>query len=258
MISVITATYNTTNEQITRLWNSLKCQTYTDWEWVVYDDSPDSNMEVFRQICGICADERFNVRIVKPHTADNKGIGNAKRKAFHLAQGNILVELDHDDELTPDCLEEIAKAFQEPEVGFVYSDWAEVFPSGEHLRYSSGWGLGFGTEYEVEGFGWVMSMPTINRQTLSHIVSIPNHVRAWSYHAYHGAGGHNPCLRICDDYELMIRTALTTKCVHIPKPLYKQHIVDNTAQREFNAEIQNLVPVIHACYAKEINIKYPD
>jgi hypothetical protein len=45
---------------------------------------------------------------------------------------------------------------------------------------------------------------------------------------------------------------------HIPKFLYKQHISSETAQREFNATIQELVPVIHACYAKEINIKYPD
>lgn len=258
MISVITATYNTTTDQINRLWNSLKQQTYTDWEWIVYDDSPESNMEVFRQICGICLDERYKVNVAKPHVADNRGIGNAKRKAFHMAHGNILVEVDHDDELTPDCLAEIAMVFEDPEVGFVYSDWAEVFPSGEHLRYSEGWGLGYGQEYEVDGFGWVMSMPTINRKTLSHIVSIPNHVRAWSYHAYHTAGGHNPCLRICDDYDLLVRTALTAKCVHIPKPLYIQHIQPDTAQREQNADIQELVPVIHACYAKEINIKYPD
>lgn len=257
MISVATATYNTSMQQLQRLWLSLKNQTFTDWEWVVYDDSPEDNQEIFRQITGYCADERYRIGIAKPYKADNRGIGNAKKKAFSIARGEIIVELDHDDELLPNALEEIAKAFEDSEVGFVYSDWAEVFPSGEHLRYSQGWGLGYGEEYEVDG-QWIMSMPTINKHTLSHIVSVPNHVRAWRMNVYHECGGHNPLLRICDDYDLILRTALTTKCVHIPKFLYKQHIESSTAQREFNADIQELVPVIHACYAKEINIKYPD
>jgi hypothetical protein len=87
---------------------------------------------------------------------------------------------------------------------------------------------------------------------------VPNHVRAWSRNVYHEVGGHNPMLRVCDDYDLLLKTALVTKMHHIPKFLYRQYISDSTAQREFNADIQELVPVIHACYAKEINIKYPD
>lgn len=258
MISVVTATYNTTPHQLLRLWGSLKKQTFTDWEWVIFDDSPTENMEVFRMLQGLCTDERYHVTVNKAHKAAERGIGNAKRLAFGSAHTNILVEVDHDDELMPTCLEEIYQAFQDPEVGFVFSDWAEVLPSGEYARYCEGWGLGYGTEYYVEGHGWIMSMPTVNKHTLAHIVSIPNHVRAWRSNVYWEAGGHNPLLRICDDYDLVLKTALVTKMHHIPKFLYKQHISGETAQREFNADIQELVPVIHACYAKEINIKYPD
>jgi glycosyltransferase involved in cell wall biosynthesis len=258
MISVVTATYETSPYQLIRLWESLKEQTHTDWEWIIHDDSPTENMEVFRFIQGLCTDERYHVGISKPHTAHGRGIGNAKKQAFGLASGDILVELDHDDELMPTCLEEIAKAFEDPEVGFVYSDWAEVYSNGEFKRYSSGWGLGYGTEYYVDGHGWVMSMPTVNKHTLAHIVAVPNHVRAWRNSVYHEVGGHNPFLRVCDDYDLLLKTALATKMQHIPKFLYKQHVSDTTAQREFNTDIQELVPVIHACYAKEISIKYPD
>ena len=257
MISVVTSTYNTTPQQLLRLWNSLKNQTYTEWEWVIYDDSPTENMEVFRLIQGICADERYHISVTKPHVAAERGIGYAKRYAFGMAHSNILVEVDHDDELMPTCLEEIKLAFDDPEVGFVFSDWAEILPSGEHARYSSGWGLGYGTEYEIDG-KWIMSMPVVNKHTLAHIVAVPNHVRAWRSDVYWEVGGHNPMLRICDDYDLILKTALQTKMHHIPKFLYKQHISGETAQREFNADIQELVPVIHACYAKEINIKYPD
>lgn len=258
MISVITTTYNTPANVLARTWNSLKAQTYNDWQWIVYDDSPTSNMEVFRQMLGICSDDRYKVYVYKPHVADEMGIGNAKRKAFGFAHGDILVELDHDDELAPDALEQISLAFDDPEVGFVYSDWMEIGPDGQSRKYSDGWGLGYGIHYTDEYGRYVLSMPTVNKHTLAHIVAVPNHVRAWRADVYHKVGGHNPLLRVCDDYDLILKTALVTKMQHIPKCLYYQHVSDVTAQREFNNMIQELVPVIHGCYAKEINIKYPD
>ena len=39
MISICTPTYNTDPSILARTWASLKSQTYTDWEWVVWDDS---------------------------------------------------------------------------------------------------------------------------------------------------------------------------------------------------------------------------
>jgi len=95
MISIITPTYNTSADVLMRTWNSIKAQTHKDWQWVVYDDSPTENMEVFRQMLGICSDERYNVQIYKPHNASGRGIGNAKKQAFGFANGDILVELDH-------------------------------------------------------------------------------------------------------------------------------------------------------------------
>ena len=38
IFSIITPTYNTTTEEITRLYQSLVKQTYTDWDWRVLDD----------------------------------------------------------------------------------------------------------------------------------------------------------------------------------------------------------------------------
>ena len=43
-------------------------------------------------------------------------------------QGKFCVEVDHDDELTPDCLQRIVEAFkQHPECGFAYGDCSEVY-----------------------------------------------------------------------------------------------------------------------------------
>jgi hypothetical protein len=183
-------------------------------------------------------------------------IGQVKHDAFMLAYGNILVELDHDDELMPNALELIAKEF-EAGAEFVYSDWCEILPDGQSGRYPEGWAFGYGGEYWADELQlWVMKAPPINRTTINHIVSAPNHVRAWSADLYRRIGGHNVNMVIADDYELVVRTALETDLVHIPKMLYKQHIGGHTAQRQRNALIQALVRQISDEYSDRLDVKF--
>lgn len=251
MISVVTTTFNTPADVLARTWASLKNQTHTDWEWLIYDDSTTDH--VARQVYGFCSDERYTIRYLRPHVPSGGNIGYAKRTAFGAAFGLVLVELDHDDELMPDALHEIELAFQDPDIGFVWSDCAEILPDGQSGKYPSGWGLGYGSEYwHPEYQLWAMRVP-MNRTTLSHIVSAPNHVRAWRATAYHLAGGHDPSLQVADDYDLIVRTAITTKCHHIPQMIYKQHIGPATAQRTKNALIQQLVPQLHARYSAQLD-----
>lgn len=254
MISVVTCTYNTPADVIARTWASLKAQTFTDWEWVILDDSP--GWETYRQLYGFCADERYSVRIYRPHVPSKGNIGAVKRDAFMLARGDVLVELDHDDELTPDCLEVLSVAF-ESGVQFSYSDWCEILPDGQSGKYPDGWAFGYGDHYWDEKHGvWAMKAPPINRVTINHIVSAPNHVRAWDADLYRKLGGHSLNYPIADDYELMVRTALATEMVHIPKMLYKQHIGAHTAQRQRNDLIQQLVGKIAGDYASLLDAKF--
>jgi glycosyltransferase involved in cell wall biosynthesis len=254
MISVITPTYQTPKDVLARTWQSLKNQTYTDWEWVVWDDSYTS--DTWSQVYGFCSDERYKISMFRSHVHSGI-IGQVKRWGFMLASGDILVELDHDDELTPNALQEISSAFDDPDVGFVYSDCSEIHPNGESHRYPEGWAFGYGKEYYDEEHGlWVMQAPEINATTLSHIVSVPNHVRAWRASVYRELNGHDASLRVADDYELIVRTALHTKMKHINRLLYKQYINPNSAQRVHNAEIQRYVAVISDMYADRIKEKY--
>ncbi len=254
MISIITPTYETSPDTLARTWNSLKNQTYWPWEWIVWDDSYTTS--TWSQVYGFCSDERYNISLFRSHVHSGI-IGQVKRWGFMIAKGDILVELDHDDELTPNALEEINKAFQDPEVGFAYSDCSEIHPNGESHRYPDGWAFGYGKEYYDDEHGlWVMQAPEINATTLSHIVSVPNHVRSWRASVYRELNGHNPMLRVADDYELIVRTALHTKTKHINKLLYKQYINSNSAQRVYNAEIQGRVAEISQEYADRIREKY--
>jgi glycosyltransferase involved in cell wall biosynthesis len=243
-ISIITPTYNTPPDVLARTFASLKAQTHTDWEWIIWDDSTTG--DVWQQVWGFCSDERY---IIRPYRAmtHNGSIGSVKRNGFMVATGDILVELDHDDELMPDALAAIQREFgADPDVGFVYSEWCEILPNGESGVYLDGWAFGYGRNRWDEQHGcWALSVPEINRTTLSHIVSVPNHVRAWRATVYRWLNGHDPKLGVADDYELILRTALNTECRFIPEMLYRQHIGAGTAQRVRNAEIQTAVQRIH-------------
>lgn len=253
MISIITPLYNTKPDILARTWQSITKQTYTNWEWVVWDDSP--NEYAWRQVYGFCADERYKIRMFRAHVPSGI-IGNVKRQAFMIADGDILVELDHDDELTTDALAEIHTAFEDQSVGFAYSNWCEIDEYGNTCRYPEGWAFGYGSEYQEADGSWVMRAPELNAITMNHIVSAPNHVRAWRASIYHKLNGHNPTLRVADDYELCVRTVLETSTKHIDKLLYKQNINANTAQRVHNKEIQNNVRIISDKYKQALQEHY--
>ena len=115
--SVITPTH-IRNSYLEDLYDSLVAQTYTNWEWILWLNGGAKKTDVSDKIKN---DERVRIYV---STFDNKFVGFNKNKAFHLGSGDVLVEVDHDDILTEDCLEELNKAFQNDEIGFVYSDCA--------------------------------------------------------------------------------------------------------------------------------------
>jgi glycosyltransferase involved in cell wall biosynthesis len=253
MISVITPLYNTPPDVLARTWASLKRQTHTDWEWVVWDDS--TNDRAWAQVYGFASDERYRLTMHRSHTHSGN-IGQVKRQAFMVATGDILVELDHDDELLPHALERINSFFDgNPAHGFVYSDWCEILPDGQSGRYPEGWAFGFGSDYWSAEHGvWVMKAPPVNSTTMRHIVSAPNHVRAWRAGLYREMNGHTP-LRVADDYDLVVRTFMRTRMGYIPELLYRQHVGPHTAQRVHNKEIQEHVANIAEKYNDAITAR---
>ncbi|HEX8835247.1 MAG TPA: glycosyltransferase [Abditibacteriaceae bacterium] len=253
LVSVFTPAYRT-GERIQRPLRSLQNQTYTNWQWVLVDDSGDdgATLSMLNEIAA--TDARIEV-----HASRHSGnIGELKRRACLIAQGEILVELDHDDELTPDALELVVRAFaQYPEAGFVYTDWAEKYETGGCVEYPEGWAFGFG-KYEKQQYNGeellVAQAPNINAKTIRHIIGVPNHLRAWRRDAYLAMGGHNASLHVADDYELLVRTFLHTRMVRVPKLCYIQYMntIGNTHDVR-RAEIQRLVRYIAAHYDKRIH-----
>lgn len=259
VVSVFTPTYNT-GERVYSAYASICAQTYSEWEWVVYDDSDDGGLtfEELRRLAAV--DPR-----VKVFRSDRRSgsIGEVKRRACGLCLGAILVELDHDDRLMPRCLEHVVTAARSfPDAGFFYSDGAEMRDDGTPVHYPEGWAFGFG-DYRVETIdgrdALVQCYPPVNAKTIRHITGAPNHVRAWTADAYRRAGGHSPDLDVCDDYDLIVRTFLTTRMVHIPHCCYVQVYSQRNggnAQRSRNPEIQRLTRLLAQRYEPEIHARF--
>ena len=254
-VSVFTASHRT-GRGIHRPWRSLLAQTASDWEWVVVDDSPTP--ETRDELVAIASSPRAAGRVRVHARACDGSIGASKAAAAQLSRGKVLVELDHDDELTPEALHTVTEAFRwHPELAFVYSDWIDVEDrdgdAAAAALYPPGWGFGFGgyaKELVAARYVPVALAPAITWETVRHIVSMPNHLRAWRAAAYRRIGGHDPGFKVADDYELLVRTFLGGLMARVPRPLYVQHHGGETpsASRQRNETIQELVQAVASCH----------
>ena len=129
--SIITPEHDRNNIQfLQELYGSIVEQTYTNWEWVLY---LNNNCKIEDLPLSFTLHPQVRIHVAED---DNKNLGHIKNKAFSLGTGDVLVEADHDDILTPDCLDKLYSAYQDPEVGFVYSDNAVLHMTGEFIPYN--------------------------------------------------------------------------------------------------------------------------
>jgi glycosyltransferase involved in cell wall biosynthesis len=99
LFTVFTPVYNR-RERIHRVWDSLRAQTFRDFEWVVVDDgSTDNVMELLEQYA---READFPVRL---HRKENGGKHTAWNLGAQMARGELFVPLDHDDACVPQALE---------------------------------------------------------------------------------------------------------------------------------------------------------
>jgi glycosyltransferase involved in cell wall biosynthesis len=107
IITVFVPTYNRAH-LLGRVFESLKAQTFKDFEWVIVDDGSRDNtsdlVEGWRQ------QSPFEIKYLRKanggkHTAINPGV--------NLANGEFMVILDSDDWLAPNALERLLELWQE-------------------------------------------------------------------------------------------------------------------------------------------------
>jgi glycosyltransferase involved in cell wall biosynthesis len=261
MISYTTPIYNT-REKLYDTYQSLLNQTYSNWEWVLVNDSTDGGrtLKIAEDIAA--HDPRVKVYDFREKSGGN--IGEVKWRANCMAKGFILAELDHDDLLVPWCTIDLYRAAKKhPEAGFFFNDTLEVNENWECQTYPEGFAFAYGSYRDEEYNGKMMKVANqhnINPKTIRHIVGVPNHVRAWRRSTYFEIGGHNRTLAIADDYELIVRTFLKTITCKIPKLGYVQFLYNNaTGQNTHDlarADIQRRVRTIGYHYNEQIKDRF--
>lgn len=256
--SIFTPLYN--SKYLLQAYESVKNQTLNDWEWILVDDSPIGCQET-ETLAREIASKDFRVKFIRYSNPTNGNIGLSKHRACSNCSGRFFLELDHDDELLPFALQMVYDAIKQfPFSGFFYSDFTDIDANGNPIiaQYGDEFAFGFGHAYTVmNGSEEVPAneSPNINSVTARHIVGMPNHLRCWSREIYNLVGGHNKNMRIADDYELLVRTFLTTKFTRIQYPLYRQRFDGNNSQDAHSNrdDIQRRVYEIATFYNSEIH-----
>jgi len=137
-ISVVMPVYRPDMALLAEAIESVRGQIFTDWQLCICDDG--SSDDVLRRYLTDLASKEARIRVSElPY---NGGISLASNTAATLADGQILLFLDQDDLISPDCLGEFALAFAaNPELELAYSDHDKIEMDGRRHSpaFKPGW-----------------------------------------------------------------------------------------------------------------------
>lgn len=118
LITLIIPLYNTPQEFLEELLQSVEKQTYIFWE-ICFADGSDDNHKYVSDICERYAQK--DSRIVYKKLDKNEGIVGNTNQCLKMSKGDYIGLVDHDDLLSPSALYEVALAIQDG-ADFIYTD----------------------------------------------------------------------------------------------------------------------------------------
>jgi glycosyltransferase involved in cell wall biosynthesis len=128
-VSVVTSTYQREGT-LPRLYESLRRQSFRDFEWVVVDDgSSDGSGELIHRWAG---EAEFPIVY---HWQENRGMGIGRNRAIERASGEYCALIDSDDWYLPHALERMVATWEgipaERRAGFANVEGLRVDAEGE-------------------------------------------------------------------------------------------------------------------------------
>lgn len=153
LISIVVPAYNVALF-ISETLESIRKQTFTNWEAIIVDDgSTDNTVEVIKDY--ISSDNRF--RLI---CQDNSGVSVARNTGILAASGMYLSFLDGDDMWQPTFLEELFNAFQVGNISMAYCGYTHLYANGLRRKFSYAYASGN------------ILIPVVQGQTQVHIGAI--------------------------------------------------------------------------------------
>ena len=207
--SIVVPLYKTQEKYLKELVESIKGQTYSNWELCLSDGSGgDSPLkEILKEL------EHSDSRIKVISSKESLQIAENTNAAIDIATGDYIVFADHDDILSVDALYECTKCINEnQEVDMIYSDEDKVSMDGQTYFEPH-----FKPDLNVDllcSVNYFCHLVVVKRQLLEQAGKLNGE--------YNGA----------QDYDFVLRCVEKTDAVyHIPKILYhwRAHM-DSTAE----------------------------
>lgn len=98
-VTIITPTFNRRNT-LDRAIRSIEAQTYMEWEYIIVDDG--SCDDTYQLVKPFMENTNHPVMYIKK---ENGGVHTARNLGFRYARGELIINLDSDDELTPNAVQ---------------------------------------------------------------------------------------------------------------------------------------------------------
>lgn len=196
--SILVPLFNTPEEFLRDMIESVQKQTYQQWELCLADGSDKNHANVGEIVKEyVKKDKRINYNVLEK----NGGISENTNACIDMATGEYIVLFDHDDMLHEAALYEIRKVIDENNADFVYTD--EAIFSKDYLRPDS---YHLKTDYAID-----------NLRSNNYIC----HISCFSKELLKKAGKFRKEYDGSQDFDMILRlTEKAKSIVHIPKVLY--------------------------------------
>lgn len=214
LISIITPLFNTPEDFLVELLESVKNQTYRNWELCLVNFSTQK-FDVVDTICKkYCRDD---ARIVYHVAEKNEGIADNTNLCISYASGEYIALLDHDDILHPSALYKVVEEINNSDADFVYTD--EVKFSGNLKNvYAPNFKPDFSRD-ELQAHNFIC------------------HLNVYSRALYEKVGGYRREFDGSQDHDIVLRlTEKAKKIVHIPEILYYWRVHENSVAQNISAK----------------------
>ena len=200
-ISILVPLYNTVEEFLREMIESVTAQTYENWELCLADGSDEAHSEVAR-IVREYQEKDGKGRIVYKKLEKNEGISGNTNQCLTLATGEYIGLVDHDDILHPSALYEYVKVINEKGADYIYCD-ETTFKSGDINKMLT---MHFKPDYAIDNLranNYICHFSVFARELLDGTELFRSR--------FDGSQDHDMILRLTD----------RAKCVvHVPKLLY--------------------------------------
>lgn len=195
-ISIIVPLYNTPENYLKELIESVQKQSYSNWELCFADGSTEP-LKYLEPI--LEKENKIKYKILEK----NEGISGNTNEALKMATGDFIALLDHDDLLPYNSLYEIVKAINENEgVEYLFTDEDKFTDIHKNTRYEPN----FKPDYAFDtltSYNYICHFSIFSR-------SLMNQLKGFQVE-FNGS----------QDYDLILRAIeKAKKVVHIPKILY--------------------------------------